>query len=108
MRTKIKVVGFDADDTLWNNETFYHLAEQKFCVLLQQYAGADKVSDLLFQTEMQNLNLYGFGAKGFTLSMIETAMKISEHRISVDEIDRINALGKELIYYPIELLDGTM
>ncbi len=108
MRTKIKVVGFDADDTLWNNETFYHLAEQKFCVLLQQYAGEGKVSELLFQTEMQNLPLYGFGAKGFTLSMIETALKISEYRISVDEIDRIIALGKELIDYPIELLDGTL
>ena len=103
----IKVIGFDADDTLWANESFYQYTEHKFCVLLKDYLPAEKISEELFKTEMQNLEIYGFGAKAFSLSLIETALRISNYTITASQINEIITLGKALINYPIELLEGV-
>jgi len=102
---KIKVIGFDADDTLWVNEPYYQDAENLLCNLLDNYLPADKVSAELFKTEMGNLDLYGYGAKAFTLSMVETALRVSENQIPAKTIDTIMQIGKSLLEKPIELLD---
>ncbi len=100
----INIIGFDADDTLWKNEPHYRKTEKELCYLLQNYLPADKVSEILFQTEMANLKLLGYGAKSFILSLIETAIKISGEKISASEIQKIINLGKSLIDQPIDLL----
>ena len=102
---KIKVIGFDADDTLWVNEPYYQEAEKIFCKLLDNYLPADKVPAELFKTEMDNLDRYGYGAKGFTLSMVETALRISDNKLPAKTIDTIIKIGKSLLEKPIELLD---
>jgi putative hydrolase of the HAD superfamily len=101
----IKVVAFDADDTLWVNEPYFYETERKFCVLLEDYLPQHSVSQELFKTEMQNLSLYGFGIKGFMLSMVETALRISRNTVSVDTIEKIIEFGKDLLGKPIEMLD---
>jgi len=103
----IKVIAFDADDTLFVNEPYFQETEQKFCVLLSDYLSHQGLSQELFKTEIDNLDLYGYGIKGYTLSMIEAAMKISNHTISIEVIEKIIVLGKELLQKPIELLDGV-
>ncbi|MCD8262215.1 MAG: HAD family hydrolase, partial [Bacteroides sp.] len=70
----IKVIGFDADDTLWINEPYFREAEQKFARLLSEYAAREEIFHALYETEIRNISLYGYGIKGFTLSMIETAL----------------------------------
>ncbi len=104
---KIKVIAFDADDTLFVNEPYFQETEQKFCVLLSDYLSHQGLSQELFKTEIDNLDLYGYGIKGYTLSMIEAAMKISNNTISIEVIEKIIVLGKELLQKPIELLDGV-
>ncbi len=104
---KIKVIAFDADDTLFVNEPYFQETEQKFCVLLSDYLSHQGLSQELFKTEIDNLDLYGYGIKGYTLSMIEAAMKISNNTISIEVIEKIILLGKELLQKPIELLDGV-
>jgi len=103
----IKVIAFDADDTLFVNEPYFQETEQKFCVLLSDYLSHQGLSQELFKTEIDNLDLYGYGIKGYTLSMIEAAMKISNNTISIEVIEKIIVLGKELLQKPIELLDGV-
>ena len=103
---KIKVIGFDADDTLWVNEPYFQELEQQFCRLMADYLPSEVVSKELFKTEMQNMELYGYGAKAFILSVIETAIKVSEDRVPATVIQQIIGLGKELINHDIELLDG--
>jgi len=103
----IKIIAFDADDTLWVNEPNFQEVERKFCELMADFLSQHHVSQELFKTEMSNLALYGFGAKSFMLSMIETAIRISEGTINLKAIDKIIKLGKELIDQPIELLDGV-
>lgn len=103
----LKVIAFDADDTLWVNEPFYQEAEKKFCGLLEEYLPAHTVSKELFQVEMQNLELYGYGVKAFILSMIETAIKISGEQLPVTVIEKIIGFGKELLGKPIVLLDSV-
>lgn len=103
----IKVIAFDADDTLWVNEPYFHEAERKFCELLEDYLPHHSVSQELFKTEMQNLSLYGYGIKGFMLSMIETALRISNKTLNVDIIEKAIAYGKDLLEKPIEMLDGV-
>ena len=103
----IKVIGFDADDTLWVNETYFREAEVKFAELLEQYETKNKVDQELFKMEMKNLELYGFGIKGFMLSMIESALELSNNRISQDTINYILDIGKHMISRPVELLDGV-
>jgi len=103
----IKIIGFDADDTLWVNEPYYREAEKKFCNILINYTSEKEANKMLYKTEMQNLNLYGYGAKGFMLSLIETAIQISGGKISSNEILQIIDIGKELLKKPIVLLDDV-
>lgn len=107
MSKDIKVVAFDADDTLWNNEIYYQETEQEFCVLLKDYLSAEQVSKVLFETEMRNLDRYGFGAKSFLLSMLETGTQITGNRMDDVLVRNILALGHNLIDKPITLLDGV-
>ena len=104
MIENVKIIGFDADDTLWLNEKYYRETEQKFSLLLKDFVDPGKAIDELFRTEMNNIGFYGYGAKSFTLSMIETANKILGDKISGEIIERIIALGKELISKPLVLL----
>jgi len=103
----LKVIAFDADDTLFVNEPYFEETEQKFCALMSDYLSHQGLSQELFRTEINNLDLYGYGIKGYTLSMIEAAMKISNNTISIETIEKIIVLGKELLQKPIELLDGV-
>jgi putative hydrolase of the HAD superfamily len=103
----IKVIAFDADDTLWVTEPYFQETEQKFCELLSSYLSHHTLSQELFKTEIDNLELYGYGIKGYILSMIEAALAISNNTISLEVIEKILQYGKELIEKPIELLDGV-
>ena len=103
----LKVIAFDADDTLFVNEPYFQETEQKFCALMSDYLSEQGLSQELFKTEVDNLHLYGYGIKGYTLSMIEAALKISNNTLSVEAIERIIVFGKELLQRPIELLDGV-
>ena len=103
----LKVIAFDADDTLFVNEPYFQEVEQKFCALMQDYLSQQGLSQELFRTEIDNLDLYGYGIKGYILSMIEAAMKISNNTISLEIIEKIIIYGKELLQKPIELLDGV-
>ena len=102
-----KIIAFDADDTLFVNEPYFLEVEQKFCELLTDYLSPDQLSKELFKTEIENLSLYGYGIKGYILSMIEAALKISNSNISIEIIEKIIELGKQLLQKPIELLDGV-
>ena len=103
----IKVIGFDADDTLWVNETYFRDAEIEFAKLMAPYETANKVDQELFKMEMKNLSLYGYGVKGFVLSMIEMALELSNRTVSNETIEKILDLGKNMINKPVELLDGV-
>jgi len=106
-KPKIHVVAFDADDTLWVNETFFREAELKFAEILRDYGTSDEIINKLFETEINNIKLYGFGIKGFSLSLIETALKISKYQISPQQIEAILEIGKAMIHKPVELLPGV-
>jgi putative hydrolase of the HAD superfamily len=103
----IKVIGFDADDTLWVNETYFRDTEERFAELLEGYETKNKIDQELFKVEMKNLELYGYGIKGFMLSMVESALELSHNRVSQETIARILDLGKKMIDRPVELLDGV-
>lgn len=103
----LKVIAFDADDTLFVNEPYFQEVEQKFCALMSDYLSHQGLSQELFKTEIANLDLYGYGIKGYILSMIEAAMKISNKTISIEIIEKIVEYGKELLQKQIELLDGV-
>lgn len=103
----LKVIAFDADDTLFINEPYFQETEEKFCALMSDYLSHQGLSQALFKTEIDNLDLYGYGIKGYVLSMIEAAMRISNNTISMEVIEKIIVLGKELLQKPIELLDGV-
>ncbi|WP_425433109.1 HAD family hydrolase [Flavobacterium magnum] len=107
MAMNIKVIAFDADDTLWVNEPYFQETEEKFCELLAPYLSRHSLSQELFKTEIANLRLYGYGIKGYILSMIEAALDISNHTISNEVVAKIIQYGKELLEKPIELLDGV-
>lgn len=104
---RIEVVGFDADDTLWVNETYFREVEERFADLLDQYETKNKIDQELFKTEIDNLPLYGYGIKSFVLSMIESALDLSNNKISQETISEILHLGKEMISKPVELLPGV-
>ncbi|CAM4198519.1 HAD family hydrolase [Zobellia roscoffensis] len=105
--SKIKVIGFDADDTLWVNETYFREAEEKFSELLEGYETKNKIDQELFKMEIKNLELYGYGVKGFMLSMVESALELSNNQVSQQTIESILDLGKEMLRQPVELLDGV-
>ncbi len=101
----IEVIAFDADDTLWVNEPYFRETEEKFCKLLEDYMPAHTINQELFKTEIANLKFYGYGIKGFMLSMIETALAVSDKQVPLEAIERILTYGKELMQKPIEILD---
>jgi len=103
----IKVIGFDADDTLWVNETYFREAETEFCNLMSEYETPNKTDQELFKMEMKNLPLYGYGVKAFALSMVEMALEISNHNVSQKTIHDILNIGKNMLEKPVELLDGV-
>ena len=103
----IKVIAFDADDTLWINEPYFQEIERKFCELLEDLMPQHSTERELLSTEIKNLSLYGYGIKGFILSMIETAIVSSGKTISIDVIEKILEYGKHLLNRSIELLDGV-
>lgn len=107
MNKLIKVIAFDADDTLWTNEPFFQEVEKQYTDLLKPYGTSEEISATLFQTEMKNLRLLGYGAKAFTISMVETALQVSQQKIAAEDICRIIDLGKSLLEMPIELLPGV-
>lgn len=103
----IDVIGVDGDDTLWDSEGHFHVTEQRFVEILEPWVDARTVSSTLLETERRNLAVFGYGVKGFTLSMIETALTLSGHQVDATRIERILSLGKELLAHPVELLDGV-
>ena len=103
----ITTLGIDADDTLWQNEDHYHLTTKAFVGLLEPWVDEDTINGALLETERRNLTVFGYGAKGFTLSMIETALAVTDHRIDGAHVERIIDLGKQLLSHPVELLDGV-
>ncbi len=104
---KIKVIGFDADDTLWVNEPFYRETEKQFCTLLKAYLNEEEINRHLFQVEIGNLELYGYGSKAFMLSLIETAILVSGGKVTAGEIRKILELGKAQISQHNPLLPGV-
>ena len=106
-KPEIKVIGFDADDTLWMNEEHYRETEDSFVVLMEPWLTERETRKHLFAVEMENLGLYGYGAKGFTLSMISAANSISNGQASSSLISEIIELGKTLIDAPMDLLPGV-
>lgn len=107
MYNNIKVIAFDADDTLWVNETYFRDAELEFAKLLAKYETANKIDQELFKKEIDNLRYYGYGIKGFVLSMIECALELSNYQIHPKALQAILDIGKEMIEKPIELLKGV-
>lgn len=105
--TAIATIGFDADDTLWQNETFFRMTEARFAELLADHAAPEHLSERLLAAERRNLGQYGFGIKGFVLSMIETALEVTDHRVPGAVIGQILAAGQEMLSHPIELLPGA-
>jgi putative hydrolase of the HAD superfamily len=104
MAKNLTTIGFDADDTLWHNMRFYELTEARFAELLVDYAEADHLSERLAAAERVNLKHYGFGIKGFTLSMIETAIEVTEGRVPATVLGEIIEAGREMLTHPVEIL----
>jgi putative hydrolase of the HAD superfamily len=100
----VSAIGFDADDTLWRHAQFYRQAEERLVSLLGDYADSEAVLLQLRDAERRNLPLYGFGVKGFTLSMIETAIGASAGRAPAALIGEILASGRELLRHPLEIM----
>lgn len=107
MKNHITTIAFDADDTLWINEPYFQETEKEFCALLEDYLPHHSVSQELFKTEMQNLHLYGYGVKGFMLSMVETICRVSSGTASLQLVNKAIELGHNLLQQPIELLEGV-
>lgn len=107
MKKDFKYIIFDADDTLWMNETLFRETEGKLCDLLKEFADREEVMRTLYQLEMKNLECYGFGIKGFMLSMMETALQVSKGSVGASCIEAILTLGKAQLTHPVELLAGV-
>jgi putative hydrolase of the HAD superfamily len=103
----IKTIAFDADDTLWDNEGYFQETEKKFCTLLEDYLPHHTLSRELLKTEINNLTLYGYGIKGFMLSMIETAITVTDKTIPVSAIETLITLGQELLLKPVTIMEGV-
>ena len=106
MHNDIGLVGFDGDDTLWRSEDYYRAAQREFERIVATYVDLDDVHDRLYAVEKRNLALFGYGAKGMTLSMLEAAIDITAARIAAVDLQRIVELGKSLLRHPVELLPG--
>ena len=107
MNNQITVIAFDADDTLWVNEPYFRETEEQFAALLEDFIPRHSIVAELYKTEIANLPLYGYGIKGFMLSMIETVLRITEGKVKPAVIDKAIQLGQEMLNKPIELLDGV-
>ena len=107
MIENLKVIAFDADDTLWDNEPYFQQVERDMCAVLSAYADAETVSKSLFETEMGNMADYGYGAVAFTLSLVENACKVSQGKVRPDEILQIISLGKTLMHLKAKPLEGV-
>lgn len=103
----ITTIGFDADDTLWQNEAFFRISQERFVELLSDVAPSDHLLERLTEAEMRNLGHYGFGIKGFVLSMIETALDVTDNRVSGKVVRELVDAGQEMLRHPIHLLDGA-
>jgi putative hydrolase of the HAD superfamily len=104
----IEVVALDADDTLWHSEVYFERTQRRFKELLQRYVDRDvDIDAVLVEVEHRNLDVYGYGIKGFTLSMIEAAIEVTDGSIGTDEIDQIMASGRAMLEHPVDLLDGV-
>lgn len=104
MASKLTTIGFDADDTLWQNEQFFRMTEDRFVALLGEHGEAAEISGRLLEAEKRNLGFYGFGIKGFVLSMIETAIEITRGQVPAAVIGEILAAGREMAAHPVETL----
>lgn len=104
----IQIIAFDADDTLWVNQTYFDETEYRFRELLDEYLPYNQISERLLEVEVINMPLLGFGVKAFTLSMVEAALRISDNRISQEKLLQIIDLGKGILQKPVELLDGVI
>lgn len=104
MTMTLTTIGLDADDTLWHNERFFSLTQDHFAALLSEHSDKDHLMARLLAAERRNLPHYGYGVKGFTLSMIETAIEVTENRVPAEVIAEILAAGREMLSHPIELL----
>lgn len=100
----ITAIGFDADDTLWQNEQFYTATRERFIDLMREHAAPDDLGQNLLEVQKRTLGLYGFGIKGFTLSMIETAIIVTKGRVPAETIEKILASGREMLAHPVEIL----
>ena len=103
----VKTIAFDADDTLWHNEPYFDEAQERFCQLFQDFASSQEILGSILNHQVKNLPLYGFGIKAFTLSMIETALQLTQHNISGKGIEQIITIGKDLLQKPVELLPNV-
>jgi putative hydrolase of the HAD superfamily len=103
-----KIIAFDADDTLWHNEPYFDEAQDKFCELFGGYASKQELLRLILNHQITNLPLYGFGIKAFTLSMIESALELTNHSISGQNIEKVLQIGKDLLQKPVELLPNVI
>ena len=107
MNAQITTLGFDADDTLWHHETYFQLTQERFAELLQDHAPRDHLDERLLAAERRNLGHYGFGVKGFVLSMIETALEVTNNAVPGEVISELIAAGQEMLSHPIDLLPGV-
>jgi putative hydrolase of the HAD superfamily len=103
----IETIAFDADDTLWHNETLFQMTQERFRDLVAPYLDTPWTGQELYETELRNLRHFGYGVKGFTLSMIETAIEITAGRVSAREIQSIVDFGRAMLANPIELIEGV-
>jgi len=101
------VIAFDADDTLWHNETLYLSTQETFKKILAKYLDVDVVEGVLYETEMRNLTYFGYGIKSFTLSMIETAIELTDGEIRGRDVHQIIELAKDMLNSPIQPLEGV-
>ncbi|EIE49523.1 HAD family hydrolase [Salipiger aestuarii] len=107
MAMNLQTIGFDADDTLWHNERFFKLTQERFAELLADHADTADLDARLLDAERRNVGHYGFGVKGFVLSMIETAIEVTEGRVPGSVISDIMKAGQDMLAHPIELLPGA-
>nr|WP_321451601.1 HAD family hydrolase [uncultured Carboxylicivirga sp.] len=105
--SSIKVIGFDADDTLWENETFFREAEHQFATILSDFMKEEDIMHQLYEIEMANMPIYGYGIKAFILSLIETGCRITNDELTAEHTSKILAIGKEMLNKPVELLNGV-
>ncbi|MBL8579341.1 MAG: HAD family hydrolase [Mesorhizobium sp.] len=104
MTARLTTIGFDADDTLWQNEQFYQMTQARFLEMLREHTDGEQLPDRLLAVMMRNIKTYGFGIKSFTLSMVETAIEVTDGRAPASVIAEILAAGREMAAHPVDVL----